>query len=267
MLKKNYNGDSSSSNDSSSNGSSKGSSTFNIVKSKSNGSSNSSSSSEKSSERSLVLANNEISSLKAIISSLKSSSSSPNFSYSSSPLSPGIITYPKNPKPTPNSLKPENSKISQNPHNLKVSKNNPTGSSPSRGVNLGGQSPAIKNGRFSNIDIDYRDSLPTFPSEDLNPNLDSITTYSSASLIIRASNDFRLIIPVPSNKSFRISWEFSISIVPKKDKATPSNLDIGFSVIEKLPDGSLPQIIPYRLGFGLGLRIVRIRVRVRVNNC
>ena len=80
---------------------------------------------------------------------------------------------------------------------------------------------------------------------------DRTTSYICESLLIKASNDFRLIIPIPTKKSFCLSWDFSIrSPMKNRNKGSTvhsdSSLDIGFSVIEKLSNGSLPQIINYR---------------------
>ena len=81
-------------------------------------------------------------------------------------------------------------------------------------------------------------------------NPDDFTTYACESLILKAGNDFRFKIIIPDNKSFRIQWEFSVFYVRKKgnNTAPPSSTtaDIGFSIIENLSDGSLPQLIPYR---------------------
>jgi hypothetical protein len=81
-------------------------------------------------------------------------------------------------------------------------------------------------------------------------NPDDFTTYACESLILKAGNDFRFKIIIPDNKSFRIQWEFSVFYVRKKgnNSAPPSSTtaDIGFSIIENLSNGSLPQLIPYR---------------------
>ena len=95
---------------------------------------------------------------------------------------------------------------------------------------------------------------------------EAVTTYASESLVLKAADDFRLIIVIPDKKSFRMTWTFSVSpFVKRKNGAakktaadtsspsssssspqTTSNMDIGFTVIEKRGDGSLPQLIPYR---------------------
>jgi hypothetical protein len=83
-------------------------------------------------------------------------------------------------------------------------------------------------------------------------NKDPPITYSSDSILIKAADEFRIIIPIKTKKSFHITWDFIISVFDKnknkkiREKIVPSNLDIGFAIIEKLPNGSLPQIIPYR---------------------
>ena len=81
-------------------------------------------------------------------------------------------------------------------------------------------------------------------------NPDNFTTYACESLILKAGNDFRFKIIIPDNTSFRIQWEFSVFYVRKKgnNSAPPSSTtaDIGFSIIENLSNGSLPQLIPYR---------------------
>ena len=81
-------------------------------------------------------------------------------------------------------------------------------------------------------------------------NPDEFTTYACESLIVKAGNDFRFKIIIPDNKSFRIQWEFTVFYVRKKGKnsAPPSSTtaDIGFSIIENLSNGSLPQLISYR---------------------
>jgi hypothetical protein len=67
--------------------------------------------------------------------------------------------------------------------------------------------------------------------------------------LIKAADEFRIIIPIKTKKSFHITWDFIISVFDKNKKLKKgeiSNLDIGFTIIEKLPNGSLPQIIPYR---------------------
>jgi hypothetical protein len=78
--------------------------------------------------------------------------------------------------------------------------------------------------------------------------------------VLKAANDFRLIIIVPAKKSFRIGWDFYVSAPVKQRELRDrlahaassssshfsSSLDIGFSVMEKLDNGSLPQLIAYR---------------------
>lgn len=92
------------------------------------------------------------------------------------------------------------------------------------------------------------------------PDSKKTTSYTCESLVLKAANDFRLILIVPAKKSFRIAWDFSVSAPVKhrepRDRAahasssssshTSSTLDIGFSVMEKLDNGALPQLIAYR---------------------
>ena len=93
------------------------------------------------------------------------------------------------------------------------------------------------------------------------------TTYLCESLIIRARDDFRLVVPLPAGPStagsYRLSWDFTVA-VPQPPTPTPTQqtqphtkaprtsndrrgraVDIGFSVMEQLSTGSLPQLLPY----------------------
>jgi len=113
--------------------------------------------------------------------------------------------------------------------------------------------PSEKNSKNSRILYDNekinRKSLEGNLDEE---NKDPPTTYCSDSILIKAADEFRIIIPIKTKKSFHITWDFIISIYDKNkinkktgEKNILSNLDIGFTIIEKLPNGSLPQIIPY----------------------
>ena len=63
-------------------------------------------------------------------------------------------------------------------------------------------------------------------------------TYQADDLLIKAADDFRLYLQQP-NSPYRLSWKFEV-----KAKGSPS-VDIGFSVLEQTPAGTLPQLIPY----------------------
>lgn len=66
------------------------------------------------------------------------------------------------------------------------------------------------------------------------------TVYSSESIKIRASDDFRLTIPVAEiQRPFTMEWEFSL--VDENKSAT-----IGFALLQRFKDGTLPQVHPYR---------------------
>ena len=75
------------------------------------------------------------------------------------------------------------------------------------------------------------------------------TTYLCESLIIRARDDFRLVVPLPAagNGSFRLSWDFTVGLPQPRTAGDQRSrvVDIGFSVMEKLSTGSLPQLLPY----------------------
>lgn len=96
---------------------------------------------------------------------------------------------------------------------------------------------------------------------------DTSTTFTCESLIVKAADDFRLVIPVPACPgTFRLSWDFTVNVPrpksassssPSSSSSSSSNapaaaaskkgraVDIGFSVMEKLSTGSLPQLLPY----------------------
>ena len=67
---------------------------------------------------------------------------------------------------------------------------------------------------------------------------ESRITYQADDLLIKAADDFRLYLQQP-NVPYRLSWKFDV-----KAKGSAA-VDIGFSVVEQAPNGSLPQIIPY----------------------
>lgn len=67
-------------------------------------------------------------------------------------------------------------------------------------------------------------------------------TYCADGLAIRASDDFRLFLQPPGDGPFRLSWKFEV------DTRTSRSNDVGFSIVEQMPDGTLPQIVPYRRG-------------------
>lgn len=64
-------------------------------------------------------------------------------------------------------------------------------------------------------------------------------SYCAESLVLRASDDFRLYLQPPANVPYKLSWKFEV------DTASAPKSDIGFSIVEQLPSGSLPQIVPY----------------------
>ena len=52
------------------------------------------------------------------------------------------------------------------------------------------------------------------------------------------ANDFRIPLPLAAApRPFRLSWSFVL--------AEGGGADVGFSVVERLPNGSLPQLVPY----------------------
>jgi hypothetical protein len=68
------------------------------------------------------------------------------------------------------------------------------------------------------------------------------TVFSCESLHLRPSSDFR--IPIPPRGVSRpatLRWEFSVPKLINQPKHV-----IGFAVLEKKSDGSLPQIVPYK---------------------
>jgi hypothetical protein len=77
---------------------------------------------------------------------------------------------------------------------------------------------------------------------------DKISIFSCESMKIKAADDFRLLIPAPSKSRVRLTWDFEILTGrPSGDVAKGrSKIDVGFAILEKRPDGSLPQIVPYR---------------------
>jgi hypothetical protein len=97
-----------------------------------------------------------------------------------------------------------------------------------------------------------------------------ITTYSCESMKIKAADDFRLQIPAPCDTRVRLAWDFELLLagrshsssnnngngnnngnvkeeVSKAPRPGPRNTtDVGFAILEKRADGSLPQIVSYR---------------------
>ena len=63
-------------------------------------------------------------------------------------------------------------------------------------------------------------------------------TFQADDLMVKAADDFRLYLQQP-NSPYRLSWKFEV-----KAKGSPS-VDIGFSVLEQTPSGTLPQVVPY----------------------
>ena len=63
-------------------------------------------------------------------------------------------------------------------------------------------------------------------------------TFQADDLLVKAADDFRLYLQQPTSP-YRLSWKFEV-----KAKGSPS-VDIGFSVLEQTPSGTLPQVVPY----------------------
>jgi hypothetical protein len=68
------------------------------------------------------------------------------------------------------------------------------------------------------------------------------TVFSCESLLLRPSSDFRIPIPLRGvSRPATLRWEFSVPKLINQPKHV-----IGFAVLEKKSDGSLPQIVPYK---------------------
>lgn len=77
---------------------------------------------------------------------------------------------------------------------------------------------------------------------DYEASLDPIRTLQCESLMLNARKDFRIELPFEQYPvPFRLSWLLEL---PNDNQKA---LDVGFSVMEKRLDGSLPQLLPYKL--------------------
>lgn len=78
------------------------------------------------------------------------------------------------------------------------------------------------------------------------------TVYSSEQLRIPSSRDFRCPISTPlmdeedEEGFYLISWDFALLPLEGSTSSGAADQDIGFCVLGKSSDGSLPQIVPYR---------------------
>jgi len=68
----------------------------------------------------------------------------------------------------------------------------------------------------------------------------AIIVLSCESVKIRAADDLRVVIPSTSLiRPVEVKWSFELLHASK-------NQDIGFSLLEKMPNGALPQVVPYK---------------------